>query len=194
MQTKFEFRNDVGVVAGGDVRSSVGEIHLYFNDDGDAKNSQPISEEQVQKLTRKMFAVAQKSRSDSLTIALSLRTSFDLDLIEAMPRSEFPAALAYLDGWEDGAQARTHSNSRFKEPRGHRFTAMFRTARARRTLAVAGLIVSLLVIACFASVTKARACDNDFGFCVPPTPAFSLPARIIPIPFGRSDPSDFTPL
>ncbi|WP_459906943.1 hypothetical protein [Caballeronia sp. HLA56] len=177
MKTKFEFRSNVGVVAGGDISSNVGEVHLYVNlDRPDVSLS--IDEEQTQLVTQKVFSVARRSGVDTLRLTEILCTKFGLASISAMTVAEFRPVMAFLDGWETSFVQRSKTYTR---P-----TFGGSLARLQRTMPflkdwyvpwVGALLLCAFAVCIAVGVSREVRSKHEQVLAFPASPAISIPGE-----------------
>ncbi|WP_250466087.1 MULTISPECIES: hypothetical protein [unclassified Caballeronia] len=186
MKTKFEFRSNVGVVAGGDVNSNVGEIHLYVNFDRQGAAEGSIDEEQIQSLTRKIFSVASRSGLDTLRLTEILRAKFGFESINAITASELTLVMAFLGGWEESFAQRTKSYTRpLFGVLNHRASQALPFLRNWYVGCLTVLLLCLLVLCLTIEHSPKERPSDEAPFAVPAVPALTLPGgptSILPTP------------
>ncbi|WGS47077.1 alpha/beta hydrolase [Burkholderia sp. JSH-S8] len=97
-----KFSGDVGQVAGGDVKSNSAQtnVNVHFHG-GESKPvvTKFISDKQRNAIARKAFEIQEKTGTDKLMVYRRLKTVFDFERIDVMPRNVYERAIKYLDAW-----------------------------------------------------------------------------------------------
>ncbi|ABX18536.1 alpha/beta hydrolase [Burkholderia multivorans] len=100
MNQKFD--GEIGQVAGGDVKSNSAQtsVNVHFHGgEPKAAETEFINNKQRAAIAHRVFKIQKQTGTEALMVYRRLKTVFDYESIERMPRSKYKPAISYLDSW-----------------------------------------------------------------------------------------------
>lgn len=98
MKTSYEFKREVGQVAGGDIQSNTAQAHVDLHIHH-STNVTFITERQRSAINRKAYQIEVRTGTDKLMVYRRLMSVFGFARMDSLPRDEYARVMSYLDAW-----------------------------------------------------------------------------------------------